>query len=307
LIIDHVNLSQLDLNLLVAFDALLTAGNVTRAAERIGIGQPSMSHALSRLRRLLNDELFVRASDGVKPTPRALALASPIREALSMIQSTLLHERSFDPGAAEQVFVLGMPDSIEVPLLPLLLTLLAAEAPRIHIRIQSIDRYDVLEKLDRDHIHLGIAGLLTEGTLHHKRRRLYTTNYLCLYDSAALQIAEPITLKEYVALPHVLGSPRGDARGVVDDALAELGLRREIAVTTPHFAAVPFILKGARLICTAPQRPARIFARQFGLRTSEPPLQLPDSDVSMIWHASYDHDPAHKWLREALVRIAGTM
>ena len=307
LIIDHVNLSQLDLNLLVAFDALLTEGSVTRAAERVGVGQPSMSHALSRLRRLLNDELFVRASDGVKPTPRALALAAPIREALSVIQSTLLHERSFDPSAAENVFVLGMPDSIEVPLLPRLLALLAQEAPKIHVRIQSIDRYDVIEKLDRDQIHLGMAGLLTEGTLHHKRRRLYQTNYLCLFDPEALKITEPVTLEEYVALPHVLGSPRGDARGVVDDALAKLGLRRVIAVTTPHFAAVPFILKGARLICTAPERPARIFAQQFELFVCEPPLPLPDSDVSMIWHASYDLDPAHRWLRDTLIRVAGTM
>jgi DNA-binding transcriptional LysR family regulator len=122
LLIDHANLSRLDLNLLVAVDALLAEGSVTRAAERVGIGQPSMSHALGRLRKLLRDELFVRAPDGVRPTPRALALADPVRVALAAIQEALLQEeRGFDPAAAERSFALGMPDSVEITLLPRLL------------------------------------------------------------------------------------------------------------------------------------------------------------------------------------------
>ena len=307
LLIDHANLSRLDLNLLVAFDALLAEGSVTRAAERVGIGQPSMSHALGRLRRLLKDELFVRAPDGVRPTPRALALADPIRVALSAIQGTLLQERGFDPAEAERTFLLGMPDSIEVVLLPRLMAHLEAEAPKIRVRVRSIDRFDVLEQLDRDRLHLGVAGLLTEGTVHHKRRRLYVTNYLCLYDPARLPLAPPLTLEDYLAVPHVLGSPRGDAHGVVDDALAPLGLRRTIAVATPHFAAVPFLLKGARLLSTVPQRPARLFAERFGLATSPVPVALPDFDVSMLWHASYDHDPAHRWLRGTVARLAAEL
>lgn len=306
-LIDHANLSRLDLNLLVAFDALLAEGSVTRAAERVGIGQPSMSHALGRLRRLLKDELFVRAADGIRPTPRALALAGPIRDALARIQATLLGSDAFDPGAAERVFLLGMPDSIEVPLLPRLMAHLQQVAPGIRLRIRAIDRFEVLAQLDRDRLHLGIAGLLTEGGTQHKRRRLYVTSYLCLYDPAQVRLAPPLALDDYLALPHVLGSPRGDAHGVVDDALAALGRRRTIAVTTPHFAAVPFVLKGARLVATVPERPARIFADRFGLATSPVPLALPESDVAMIWHASYDHDPAHRWLRETVARLAAAM
>ncbi len=300
LLIDHANLSQLDLNLLVAFDALLAEGSVTRAAERVGVGQPSMSHALGRLRRLLKDELFVRAPDGVRPTPRALALAGPIRVALSAIQGTLLQGQDFDPAEAELTFLLGMPDSIEVVLLPRLMAQLEAEASKVRVRVRAIDRFDVLEQLDRDRLHLGVAGLLTEGAVHHKRRRLYGTSYLCLYDPMRLPLAPPLTLEDYLTIPHVLGSPRGDAHGVVDDALAPLGLRRTIAVTTPHFAAVPFLLKGARLLSTVPQRPAQLFAERFGLATSPVPVALPASDVSMLWHASYDHDPAHRWLRRAV-------
>jgi LysR family transcriptional regulator, mexEF-oprN operon transcriptional activator len=304
LLIDHVNLRRLDLNLLVAFDALLAEGSVTRAAERLGVGQPSMSHALGRLRELFKDELFVRAPDGVRPTPRALALADPIRVALSAIQELLLQERGFDPAEAERTFILGMPDSIEVALLPRLMAHLAAEAPKVRVRIRAIDRFEVLEQLDRDRLHLGVSGLLTEGAVHHKRRRLYATEYLCLYDPERLPLAPPLALEDYVAVPHVLGSPRGDAHGVVDDALAPLGLRRTIAVTTPHFAAVPFVLKGARLLSTVPQPAARIFAERFGLAASPVPLILPDVDVTMLWHASYDHDPAHRWLRVTVARLA---
>ena len=105
----------------------------------------------------------------------------------------------------------------------------------------------------------------------------------------------------------MLGSPRGDAHGVVDDALAPLGLRRTIAVVTPHFAAVPFLLKGARLLSTVPRRPARLFAERFGLATSPVPVGLPEVDVSMLWHASYDHDPAHRCLRWTFARLAAEL
>jgi LysR family transcriptional regulator, mexEF-oprN operon transcriptional activator len=306
LFIDHTYMSRLDLNLLVAFDALLAEGSVSRAAGRVGVSQPSMSHALGRLRKLFGDELFVRAPDGVRPTPRALALAGPIRVGLSALQGTLLQEQGFDPAGAERTFLLGMPDSIEAALLPRLMAHLEAEAPKVRVRVRAIDRFEVLEQLDRDRLHLGV-GLFTEGEVRHKRRRLFGAGYLCLYDPARLPLAPPISLEDYLAVPHVLGSPRGDAHGVVDDALAPLGLRRTIAVTTPHFAAVPFVLKGARLLSTVPQPAARIFAERFGLATSPVPVVLPDVDVSMLWHASYDHDPAHRWLRGTVARLAAEL
>ncbi|KSV84141.1 LysR family transcriptional regulator [Sinorhizobium sp. GL28] len=305
--IDYTSLARVDLNLLLAFDALYSECSVTRAAERIGIGQSSMSHALGRLRTLLGDELFTRTTDGMRPTPRAVAVAPAIRSALGILQQNLLHTDGFAPSQAERTFVLGMPDSIEVPLLPRLMAFLAREAPRIKIRIRAIDRFDVLEQLNQDRLHMGIAGLLTEGGTQHKRRKLYSTGYLCLFDPAHLRVDTPLTIKDYVDVPHVLGSPRGDAHGVVDDALALNNLSRDIAVVTPHFAAVPFLLRGARLISTVPERPARIFARQFDLATSPVPLPLPESDVSMIWHSSYDRDPAHHWLREVIVKLTSTL
>src|SRR3712207_2628488 len=149
------------------------------------------------------------------------------------------------------------------------------------------------------------AGRKPPGeAVHHKRRRLYGIDYLCLYDPARLPLAPPLSLEGYVAVPHVLGSLRGDAHGAGDDALAPLGLRRTVAVTTPHFAAVALILAGARLLSTVLPPAAGIFAERFGLATSPVPVALPEVDVSMLWHASYDHDPAHRWLRGTVARLA---
>ena len=307
MIINHADLGRLDLRLLVAFDALLAEGSVTRAAERVGIGQPAMSHALARLRRLLNDELFVRAPDGVRPTPRALMLAPAIRGALSAIQEALLHGQEFAPATAERSFVLGMSDSVEVALLPRLVAHLEREAPGIRVRVQAIGRLEVADQLDRDRLHLAIIGLPIDGGVHHKRRRLFGVRYLILYDQARLALDPPLSLADYLAVPHVLGSPRGDAHGVVDDALAPLGLRRTVAVATPHFAAVPFLLKGARLVSTVPLPAARLFAERFGLAVSPVPLDLPEADVAMIWHGSYDQDPAHRWLRDIVGRLAAEL
>ena len=240
LLIDHANLSRLDLNLLVAFDALLTEGSVTRAAERVGIGQPSMSHALGRLRRLLNDELFVRAPDGVRPTPRALALADPIRVALAAIQGTLLQGRASSRPRRSGPSSSACRTASRSPCCRACWRTWRPRRPRS----ASGSARPTGSTYSSSSTATGCtwaSALLTEGAVHHKRRRLYSGDYLCLYDPARLPLAAPLTLEDYVAVPHVLGSPRGDAHGVVDDALAPLGLRRAMAVTTPHFAAVPFL------------------------------------------------------------------
>src|SRR5215210_126556 len=137
--IDHVNLSRVDLNLLVALDALLAERSVTRAAARVGLGQSAMSHNLARLRTLFGDELLTRGPEGMRPTPRALALAEPVRAALSQIQGLLSRGEAFDPRTADRTFRLGLPDSTEVLLVPALLAHLCEAAPGIHLRLHNID------------------------------------------------------------------------------------------------------------------------------------------------------------------------
>ena len=301
--IDHANLSRLDLNLLVAFDALLTERSVTRAAARIGLGQSAMSHNLARLRTLFGDELLTRGAEGMRPTPRALALADPVRVTLAQIQAAVLQREAFDPSSAERAFRVGLADSIEVALIPGLLARLREMAPSVSLRLRSINRESVLEELDTGKLDLGV-GVFDQGQIHHKRRPLYTDNFLCLFNPAQLNFTPPISLDDYLSVPHVLTSLTDDAHGAVDEALAKLKLKRAIALTTPGFLAVPFVVRRAPLITTMPSRLARYFAEAFELVTSPAPIELPTFTISLLWHASFDHDPGHLWLRQTVSGVA---
>lgn len=302
--IDHTNLARLDLNLLVALDALLTERSVTRAAARIGIGQSAMSHNLARLRSLFGDELLTRGADGMHPTPRALALADPVRVVLSRIESLVSREERFDPATAERLFRIGLPDSIEVLLGPALLAYLCAAAPAIRLRLYSTDRLRLLDELDADRLDLGIGiGAFPEGKTHHKQRQIATDTYLCMFNADRVGLSPPISLEDYVRLPHVLTSLREGERGVVDEALAKLGQKRTVALTTPRFVVVPFLVSRAAVITTMHARLARFFAATLGLALSPAPVELPEVSVSLLWHASYDEDPAHIWLRRTVSRF----
>jgi len=304
--IDHTNLARVDLNLLVAFDALLTERSVTKAAARVGLGQSAMSHSLARLRQLFDDELFVRAPEGMRPTPKALALADRVRITLSGIQALVSREEEFEPAKAERTFRIGLPDSVEMLIGPKLLAIGCDEAPGVRFRLYSTDERQLLDEIDADNIDIGIGiGTFPEGQVHHKRRLLATDTYLCMFNAAKVGFKPPISLKDYVRLPHVLTSLRKGERGVVDDALERMRQSRKIALITPRFVGVPFLVAGAPVVTTMHARLARIFAKELNLALSRVPVDLPEVTISMLWHASYDDDPGHIWLRKAIVRAGG--
>jgi LysR family transcriptional regulator, mexEF-oprN operon transcriptional activator len=302
-VIDHINLSRVDLNLLVALDALLMERSVTRAAARVGLRQSAMSHNLARLRALFGDELLIRGPDGMRATPRALSLIDPVRIALSQITALVSREEAFDARTAERSFRIGLRDSAEVLIGPALLAYLCEAAPGIRLRLSSTDR--LFEELDADQLDLGVGyGPLPEGQAHHKRRVLSTDSFLCMFSAERVGVSPPISLEDYVRLPHVLTTLRKGERGIVDDALAKLGLSRTVAVTTPRFVAVPFLVAGAPLVTTMHAKLARYFAGALGLSLSPAPVELPEVSAALVWHASYDHDPAHMWLRQTVARVA---
>lgn len=303
--IDHINLSRIDLNLLVALDALLSERSVTKAANRVGLGQSAMSHNLARLRRLFDDELLVRTKDGMQPTPRALALADRVRMALSNIEALVTRAGTFDPATDERLFRVGLPDSVEMLIGPRLLAIVCEEAPNVRFRFHSTDERQLLEDIDSDTIDIGIGiGTFPEGQVHHKQRVLARDTYLCMFKAERVGIEPPISLDDYVRLPHVLTSLRKGERGVVDDALEKVGRKRHVSLITPRFVAVPFLVAGAPVVTTMHAELARIFARELDLALSPVPVELPGVTVSMLWHASYDGDPGHTWVREAILRAS---
>ena len=300
--IDHINLGRLDLNLLVAFDALLSERSVTRAAARVGIGQSAMSHALARLRAVFADEILTRAPEGMRPTPRALGLIEPVRAALAQIQAIVAPPRDFDPATADVTFQLGIPDSTEVLLMPRLVAHLRAVAPGVKLLLHTTDRRRILDDLDTGRVDLGI-GVFEQGQTHHKRRLLNKESYLCVFNADLVGVTPPISLDDYVRLPHVLTSLVETAHGVVDEALAGIGRKRVIAMTSPRFTVMPFVVQHAPVIATMHARLARFFGDAMGLAVSPAPIALPDVSISMIWHASNDRVPGQRWLRDTIVAL----
>ena len=301
--IDYRGLARADLNLLVALDALLTKRNVTRAAKQVGVGQSAMSASLARLRKMTGDELLTRAPDGMRLTPRAMALVEPVRTALRQFQCIVEREDSFEPATVQRTFTVAMPGSMEAFIGPRLLAKLRAEAPGVRLCFESLDYGDVLEALDADRLDIAI-GLITEGQTHHKARPLYRYGYLCLFNSELVKVDTPISLEDYLSYPHIMTSLTRSARGVVDDALEAIGKERTLAATTPRFMTVPFLVQSSPVITTMVDELAIRFAKLLGLTTSPVPVEVPDFTISMVWHASYDQDPAHRWMRDCLASIA---
>ncbi len=238
----------------------------------------------------------------MRPTPRALALVEPMRAALAQIQQITAPPAAFDPASADITFTLGIPDSTEVLLMPNLIAHLQEHAPGVKLLLHTVDRHRILDDLDSGRVDVGI-GVFEQGQTHHKRRILNKESYLCLFNADLVGLEAPISLDDYLRFPHLLTSLVESAHGVVDDALAKIGRRRVIALTSPRFSVMPFVVRQAPVIATMHSRLARFFADSMGLTVSPAPVDLPDVSISMIWHASNDDVPSQRWLRETIVAL----
>jgi LysR family transcriptional activator of mexEF-oprN operon len=297
------DLRLFDLNLLVAFDALIAERNVTRAARRVGIGQPAMSYALSRLRELFADHLFTRTSGAMRPTTRALELAGPVGRILADIREGVLADRAFRPETAEVVFRVGATDYAEVAVIPAVLAALRSLAPGARLAVSIVDRGRVSAMLETGAIDVAIA-YFPDAKGAQKKEILFHEEFACIFDMKACRMSAPIKLKTFIDLPHVLISLHGELSGAVDQALARTRAKRFVFVATPHFLAVPFLLHGMRAVATVPRRLAECCAEVARLAVSPLPIEIEGFDVSMLWHARTDTDPAQLWFRD-LIRAAG--
>lgn len=303
--IHHINLAGIDLNLLVVFDALMTEQNVTRAGERIGLSQPATSNALTRLRSLINDDLFIRTATGVRPTPTAIALHQQLRPALQQIQVALLEQSTFDPATSDRVFAIGMSDYVEFTFLPNLMQKLQALAPQISVQIRSGDRQKLLSLLDSGEIDLA-CGVFPKKIAWHREYLLLQENYVCVCRNNHPIIGTSLSLEEYLSVSHLLVSVKEDRIGRVDAWLAEQSLKRHIALSTPHFLTAPFILAQTDLVATLAERVALTFANNQKLKILPLPFPMLGFSVFMRWHQSTETSPACRWLRSIALKVNET-
>jgi DNA-binding transcriptional LysR family regulator len=305
---NHFDLRRIDLNLLTIFDALFTTRSVTRAATRLGLGQPAVSHSLARLRELTGDALFVATRRGLVPTSRALGLSAWVRTVLEEAQQKLLEPPLFDPAAWTGTVRLAMTPMMDMALMPRLLGQLAARAPHINVVVHAAAVWrDVLDRLDDGGVDLyvGFAGELKSW---HRQRALWEENVLALFSSARLNLTSPIALDDYLSCSHVLVTQRGGVmERQVDEALAKIGHQRRIVLSTPHFLVVPHLLLETPLIATMHGRAARWLGRAFNLETSPVPAAVSSFQESMVWHEVVDRDPAQLWLRQTISDLAHSL
>jgi DNA-binding transcriptional LysR family regulator len=302
----RINLRNFDLNLLVCFDALMSERNVSKAAEKVFLSQSGMSHALNRLRTLLDDPILMRTEQGMMPTPRSLEMEIPVREMLNQINRTLYTQKPFDPMTTDRRFVLYCTEYFECVILPKLMAHLEKVAPHSSI-VAEILAYELPEsKLTSGDVNfvIGVESLM-DIPKNLMSRNWMQDSLVCLVREKNSKIGNRISLKQFAETPHIflsiLGSPFKFT--FLDKWLKKQNVQRKYSVTTAAFLPAALILAETDYIMTLPRRMATKLAEIMALRLVELPNNPPNFQLNLIWHPLYEKDPAHIWFKEQLLSL----
>ncbi len=297
-----MDLRDLDLNLLVVFNQLLLDRSASIAAEKLGLTQPAVSNALKRLRAALQDDLFLRTSRGMEPTPYALHLSEPVIYALNALQTAFNTRDSFDPLSSTRTFQIAMTDIGEMYFMPPLMAALAKEAPGVRISTVRPHTGKLRDDMASGTVDVAL-GLLPNLQAGFFQRRLFRHPYVCVFREDHPVAKAPLTLKQFCELDHVGVLAANTGHGEIDGLLERAGIQRHLKLMLPHFIAVGHVLQTTDLIATLPERFAERCRVPFGLVTSPHPVKLPDIAINLFWHAKFNRDPANIWLRQRLVEL----
>ena len=298
-----MDIRAVDLNLLKAFDALMSERAVTRAAGRIGLSQPALSHALSRLRGLFGDDLFVRTPAGMEPTAHAREIAPLISAAIEQIEAALNLGAGFDPATSTATFTAGMAEYAEVALVGPLASVFAEQAPHATLRLLPFSGPGAGEQLERGAIDVAVAHLRALPANIESQTLLRDPFVVIVRKGHPLAAATPPSVEAYAAQNHVLVSPRGNPSGAIDQILVDLGLRRRVALLVATYLALPAALAASDLVATVPSRTARQIAAAGEIEILPLPIDF-SLTVSMAWHRRAASEPAQLWFRSLLMNAA---
>ena len=288
-------LSSLDLNLLVVFDAIYKDRNITVAARRVGLSQPAMSSALARLRKSFGDPLFTRTSNGMQPTPHAQLLATPIQRACELVVGALEIDSAFDPSTATRMYRFYMTDLGEAIYLPKILVALAQRAPSLKIKVLPIPEQGEQEVMAAGDVDLAI-GFFPDLQAGFFQQRLYSDQFVCLLRADHPNASTRLTIEQFTNMRHAVISAAGTGHeAAIASAVAKHRLR--ISLTLPHFMALPLLLSQTDYVVIVPRRLALALAGYDNLRIIESPIKIPSFEIKQLWHERYHHDPANQWMR----------
>ncbi len=286
---------------MVVFETLMQERNVTRAAEKLFLGQPTISAALNRLRSLLNDPLFIRVGHRMEPTARAHEILKHLTPALDAMSTALSLTTDFDPSVSKMTFRIGLTDDVEFGLLPAMLKAIRLEAPGVVIVVKHVDYLNISEVLMSGDITVGVC-LTRELPANAKRKTLRNVQPRLV---RADKPASPMSLDEYCSRPHVVVSHVASVNSFSDEWLTALGRKRQVVLSVPQFATLPALMAGTDMISGLSDYAAKAMSA-LGLLYDEPlPFPTPGLDLSMTWLSVMDSDPAERWLRSRIEEFMG--
>ncbi len=292
-----------DLNLLPVFVALMEERSVTRAASRLGITQPALSNSLNRLRDLLRDPLFIRERYGIKPTQLAEEIGPTIEAALVQLDEVVIHQQDFDPADAERHFLIAPNSYVELVLMPALVARLREQAPAIKLRMTPFGN-DLAETGVISGTTAMVLGRIVDPPDNLVVQHLMDDGLACIVRRDHPDVGDNLSRDQYESLKHVNVLPPGRIRAGVFQALGKQNLKREVAVSVTHFLAVPEMIAVTDYCATLPMLVCRGLERDARLKVLPAPVDLGTFPVELAWHVRYRHDPAHRWLRTAIIDTA---
>lgn len=290
-------MSDLDLNLLRVLIAVDETRSVTLAAQRLGIGQPAVSSALTRLRTTLGDALFVRAARGMAPTPRALALIGPARRALEIILHDVVGRTEFTPQTSQQEFVIASSDIGEMVFLPRLLNRISQQAPGVRLRMVSLAVEPLRQAMESGEVDLALGYFPDLGGNNIYQQRLFDHSFVCVVRRDHPIRGARMTLRQFMQSRHLVVNAEGRSQEVFEAFLARRGIERQVVLTTRHFMTVPVIVAQSDLVATIPKALVSKFTSMTPIRPVIPPFAVPRYSLRQHWHRRVQQDAANQWLR----------
>jgi len=290
-----------DLNLLVVFSQLYQDRKVSLAAQNLGLSQPTVSAALARLRRMMNDELFVRTPRGMQPTPLAERIAAPLGRSLADIRHTLATQASFDASTASRQFALAMTDIGEFHFLPRLVAALEVAAPALSISTVRGTAINLKFEMEAGNVDLAL-GFLPDLVTDFHRRVLFTQRYVVLHRRGHPLAERPSDASVYAACEHAVVVSAGTGHGAAEQVIERSGLKRFVRLRVPHYVALADVLEATDLVATVPEAFAQRSVKHFDLAYCAHPVELPPIEIALYWHTKYHRDPASRWMRNLIVR-----
>jgi len=294
-----MNLHRIDLNLFAVFDAIYTAGSLTKAADVLCITQPAVSNSLARLRDMLNDPLFVRTGHSMTPTPVAQNVIVPAREALELFRKSVQQSHTFEPESSTKAFNFASRDLLEASIMPRLMSKLQHTAPNVTLTNYEIARDQVVSSMASGNLDF-YADASTFTDVHLKKQLIATDRFVVLARKNHPLINNELTLDKFLTLGHINVSNRKSGAGQIDIALDKLGKKRHVVMRGQHFLAVPSSISKTDLIACIPYH----LAKHYDLAMYEVPFDVPPIEYFLYWHVSADQDCAHQWMRQQITDVA---